>query len=104
MENLPNPLAVLLNIEKILIDNQKRDERIEKRIVAIEKLLAIKTPRNDFDIVGLESATKILHCGIDKLREAIKNRILVQDRDYRFNGRRTYTFSHSSLQQYKGKL
>lgn len=104
MEDLPNPLAVLLNIEKMCIEIQNTNSKFEKRMVAIEKKLSIKTTQNDFDVVGLENAAKILHCGIDKLRIAIKNGILMQDIDYRFNGKRTYIFSYSSLQQHKGKI
>jgi len=104
MENLINPLEVLLRVEQMLIEKEKRDIQIKKRLDNIDKKLNIKFLGNDFDVVGLKKASGILHCTVDVLKAAMKNGILKENIDYRYNGRRTYTFSFSRLQIHKGLL
>ena len=104
MENLPNPLEILLRIEQMCIDKKKRDDRFEKRLEAIEKKLNIKIKSNEFNIKTIIKAAEFLDCSKDILRAAIKNGILIEGIDYRYNGRRTYTFSEFALQKHKGKL
>ena len=106
MEHLPNPLEILLRIERRQINMEKRQVNLEKEIKAINRKLNLKPniSVNDFDIVSLKKASKLLHCSIDTLKAAMRNNILIKDIDYRFNGKRTYTFSSSSLQEHKGKI
>ena len=106
MENLPNPLEILLRIEQRQINLEKKLVNIEQNLKAINKKLNLKSNllENDFDIVSLKKAAKMLRCSIDTLKNAMKNNILKQNIDYRFNGKRTYIFSSSSLQKHKGNI
>ena len=65
-------------------------------ILSLLKIIVEQNKKDDFDISTLNKASVLVRCSVLTLRKAINDKILKNDTDYRFNGKR-YLFSTSSL-------
>ena len=82
MKNLPNPIEILLRIENLCLENKKRDDMLEKRLIMLEEKISETRDKNDFNIKTIAKAIEILCCSKDILRAAMKNGM-----DHNYSGR-----------------
>lgn len=58
----------------------------------------------NFDISTQKKASRILNCSVPTLRQAIKNKVLIEEVHYRYNGTNKYHFCKQELLKIKGTL